>query len=201
MSTQIAENGAAQDGTLHEIEFIRPRVGSPTTTTKPTLLCGVVWVAQNGTVADARLEVEDAAPILLGKSRLPLLVELTVGGERNYGFGRVRCIPISKKLERQLEVLWPQEFSRFPLKGLLLGHSAFSQNISFKGAVEIVASREYPRNGKNSYELPGKIVSSAGYFFTPGTVVDSTNMSASLDPIGRVVLDGAPACHAGPITD
>jgi hypothetical protein len=195
MSTQIAEKGGAQDGSLHEIEFIRPRLGSPTTGIKRTLLCGVVWVAQSDTVANARLEVEDAAPILLDASKLPLLVGLTIGGERNYGFGRVRRIPISKELERQLEAIWPSEFSRFSLKGPLLGHSAFSQNIPFKGAVEIVASREYPQDGKNSYELPGKIVSSAGYFFTPGTVVVSINVSASLDPIGRVVLDGASACY------
>lgn len=197
MSTQISKNGAAQDGSLHEIEFVRHRVGSPATGTKPTLLCGVVWVARDGKIADERLEIEGASPVrLVGKSRLPLFADLTVGGERNYGFGRVRCVRTPDNLGKKLEAIWPAEFSRFGLKGPLLGHSTFSENLSFKGLVEIVASREYPQHGKTSYELPGRNVLSSGYFFAPGTVV-VTSANASLDPIGRIVLKPAPIPDEG----
>jgi hypothetical protein len=183
MSTQIAANGAAQDGSLHEIEFIRPCFGSPMTGTRPSLLCGNIWVLRGSTVVNASLQIEGEWPVLFrGKSNLPLLTGLTLRGERNYGFGRVRCTPISETLAKQLEALWPAEFSRFSLKGALLGHSPFAPNMPFKGAVEIVASREYPWHGKKSYELSGLRVSSSGYFFTPGTVI-ATNVEASLDPL------------------
>jgi hypothetical protein len=173
----------------------RNRFGSPMTGTRPSLLCGIIWVLRGSTVANASLQIEGEWPVLFrGKSNLPLLTGLTLGGKRNYGFGRVRCAPISETLAKQLEALWPAEFSRFSLKGALLGHSPFAPNMPFKGAVEIVASREYPRHGRKSYELSGLSVSSSGYFFTPGTVI-ATNVEASLDPLGRILLDGAAILH------
>jgi hypothetical protein len=193
VSTQIGENGAAQEGSLHEIEFIRHHIGSPMTGATTSLLCGVIWMLQGRTVAAAPLQMEDELPLLyLGKSKLPLLAGFTLGGERNYGFGRVHRMPISQALARQLEELWPNEPSvPFLLKGPLLGHSRFAPDIPFKGSVEIVASREYPQAGGKSYESPGSSISSSGYFFAPGTVIGGGPIEGSFDSFGRIVIDAA----------
>lgn len=191
MSTRIGESGAAEDGSLHEIEFIRHRIGSPSTGAKSPLLCGVTWLRQESNVAGMSFEAEQGLPVLSGdKSKAPLLAGLILGGERNYGFGRVRPIRISESLAKQLGELWPAEpLATFPLTSPLLAHARYVPDLLFKGNVEIVASREYPQASGKSYQSPGADVSSAGHFFAPGTVIAEDSLKASFDSFGRIAVD------------
>ncbi len=191
MSTQIAESGAAEDGSLHEIEFIRHRIGSPLTGARSPLLCGVTWILQGSSIAGMPLELDQALPTLLcGKSTLSLMAELILGGERNYGFGRVRSIAVSEPLAKQLEMLSPVEpATRFVLNGPLLAHSRYVTDFLFKGDVEILVGREYRQTSGKSYESPGADVSTAGHFFAPGTVISGDSLKASFDSFGRITLD------------
>jgi hypothetical protein len=191
ISTQIAGTGTAEDGSLHEIEFIRQRIGSPITGARPSLLCGVIWLQEQSTLAGVPLEIEHELPVLSrGKSKLPLLEEIVLGGERNYGFGRVHRLRTSQTIARQLEDLWPADYpASFLLNGPLAAHSAYMREISFKGEIEIVASREYPKRVAKVYESPGASISSSGYFFAPGTVIGEHPITATIDSFGRINLN------------
>jgi len=47
--------------------------------------------------------------LLAGEGGLDLLEGLTVGGERNYGFGRIRFSHLPDHLKQKLEQMWPPE--------------------------------------------------------------------------------------------
>lgn len=193
LSTGIGETGAAEDGGLHEIEFIRHRIGSPAGGTRKVFVCGVAWLKADSVIAGKPLSVEGARLCLgAGNGGLELLENLTVGGERNYGFGRIRFGHLSESLMQKLEGMWPTEpGTPFMLNRPLLGHAEYRQDAAFRGQVEIIASREYPIGRVRSYEAPGAVVSTRGHYFTPGTFLMSTKRQATYDSFGQLVLTEA----------
>ena len=66
------EQGAADEGLLHEVEFIAP----VTRDRQPVYLVGDLWVKKGDIPVEIREQV---------------LSNLQLGGERHYGWGRVRC--------------------------------------------------------------------------------------------------------------
>src|SRR5579875_2877991 len=91
LSAEIGETGAAEDGGLHEIEFIRHMIGSPEVGTGRVFLCGAAWLKTDGTIAGASLLMKDGLLRLRTREAdVDLLDGLTIGGERNYGFGRIQ---------------------------------------------------------------------------------------------------------------
>ncbi|MCL6508736.1 MAG: hypothetical protein K6T59_17125 [Bryobacteraceae bacterium] len=198
LATKISEMGGAEEASLHEIEFIRHRIGSPTTGATPVLLCGVVWVHSGSVMAARRLSIDGGRLLLQpggsDQIELDLLDGITVGGERNYGFGRIRLVPVSPVIKRQLEALWPDEpGTPFRLNRPLLGHAPYRPDIPFRGQIEIVASREYPGGRERSYEAPGAVVSTSGHFFAPGTCLLTGEYEATIDSFGQVSL--LPVCN------
>jgi len=187
LSTSISETGAAEDGGLHEIEFIRHRIGSPAAGVQGVFLCGVVWLRPDSTIAGKTLVAEDERLRLeAGESSPDLLESLAVGGERNYGFGRIRPSRLSEPLRQQLEEMWPTEpDTPFSLNGALLGHAVYREDVPFRGQVEVIASREYPRGHNRSYEAPGAAISIGGHYFIPGTSV-TTGLQPSYNKLGQV---------------
>jgi hypothetical protein len=190
LSTQISANGSAKDGTLHEIEFVRQYPASPWSSAKRTLLCGVGWALADGVIANGVLCLEHGAPVLsLNHGRVPLFEALTLGGERNYGFGRVMSISIPELLQNPLLQLWPVEPGiRARLDSPLLGHAPYDPDLAFKGDVEMIAAREYRVGFRESYRGPGASISNAGYFFVPGTVLPMEALDASFDAFGRITV-------------
>ncbi len=190
LSTEIGETGAAEDGGLHEIEFIRHRIGSPAASARKVFLCGVAWLKADSTIAGKSLLVEDERlRLTANEGGLDLLEGLTVGGERNYGFGRIRASHLSEPLKQKLEEMWPAEPGvPFMLSRPLLGHAAYRQDAPFRGQVEIFASREYPIGRNRSYEAPGAAISTSGHYFTPGTYLISTKRQAMYDSFGQLSL-------------
>ncbi len=192
LSTEISETGAAEDGGLHEIEFIRHRIGSPAVGTGKVFLCGVAWLKADSTIAGKSLLVEDGRlRLVAGKGSLDLLEGLTVGGERNYGFGRIRARHLPSSLAKKVEDLWPDDpGAPFALNYPLLGHALYCQDPPFKGQVEILASREYPIGRDRSYEAPGGTIFTSGNFFAPGTCLPPGNWWGTYDGFGRISLTG-----------
>jgi hypothetical protein len=190
LSTEIGETGAAEDGGLHEIEFIRHRIGSPVAGARKVFLCGVAWLKADSTIAGKSLLVEDERlRLVAGERGLDLLEGLTVGGERNYGFGRIRCCHLSSSLANKLEDLWPDDpGAPFALNRPLLGHALYFEDAPFKGHIEILASREYPIGRDRSYEAPGSTIFTSGNFFAPGTCLPPGNYRGTYDGFGRIAL-------------
>jgi hypothetical protein len=191
LSTEISETGAAEDGGLHEIEFIRHRIGSPAVGSGSVFLCGVAWLHADGAIASKSLTVEGGRlHHSAGERGLDVLECLIVGGERNYGFGRIRSIHLSDHLKQNLEQMWRAEpDTPFILNRPLLGHAEYRPDVPFRGQVEIIASREYPTGRNRAYEAPGAVISTRGHYFTPGTCL-STKCQATYDRFGQLSLIG-----------
>lgn len=200
LSTQIGVTGAAEDGSLHEIEFIRHRIGSPTTGIRPVFLCGAGWLRGEIAIGGLPLQLEAEIPVLRRgdseRGAICLLRDLAVGGERNYGFGRLRPAPVSPLIRQKLEHLWPEEpHTPFALNQPLLGHAPYRPDLRFQGLVEMLASRQYPNDGRlpRSYEAPGAAVTNDGYFFAPGTHVSAAKLQARIDNFGQIVWSHPPS--------
>lgn len=184
VSTKLDKSGGAEFGSLHEIEFIRDKVNSGYAAAQRLLLAGVVWFKQ-GAVIEGKDLCEDGETITVeGRD---IFSRLTIGGERNYGFGLVERTTIPNNLHTKLSELWSQPDPYMPqlLNGdALLSHVPYKPEVNFKGDVELIAGREYPNDLKASaYQQAGvKIEIGKNYWLSPGTYV-------APESCGEVVLD------------
>ena len=78
-----ASTWTAEEASLHEIEFIAPQVQTDRPLARPVYLQGYLYLDQDRSMAPPSLRGLDDTAILR------YLVELFVGGERGYGFGRM----------------------------------------------------------------------------------------------------------------
>ncbi len=191
LSTEISETGAAEDGGLHEIEFIRHRIGSPAVGVGKVFLCGVAWLKSDGAIASKSLKLEGGRlRHWVGERGIDLMEGLIVGGERNYGFGRIRSSHLPDDLKQKLEQMWPPEpDTPFVANRPLLGHAEYRPDVPFRGQIEIITSREYPADRGRAYDAPGAVVSTRGHYFTPGTCL-STKCQAAYDGFGQISFFG-----------
>jgi hypothetical protein len=151
------------------------------------LLIGIVWVHKDASIAQSALTVRDGSVFL---NEVDVFQQIVLGGERNYGFGRLRRIPIPRQLETVLMNLWPANPKKVYIDEYccLPAHLPYRNDLIFKGEIEILAGREYPHNIHSSgFDGAGKSITNAGYFFAPGTRLHGDGMAMRMDCIGRFV--------------
>jgi hypothetical protein len=166
-STALDYNAnAAEEGTLHETEFIAPQTrsdGSPGT--YDVYLTGYVFVRADCTLSYWRTALE----------------ELQVGGERKSGWGRVRLageIEDIGRTKKKLFGLIEYDLSAGPPtvevkpRTPLLAHvsllNGFCQaTITFKGDIEPLTSRAWDK-----YKGAGQDIQAKGVYYTPGTIFE-----------------------------
>ena len=192
LSTQVGAKGTAEDAGLHEIEYIRHRLGKPASTSTTSFLCGVFWLKEDCIVAGGKVEVSAGDLLLRGRNQtepsVSLLEDLSIGGERNYGFGRIRPAALTPGIQGKNEQCWPSDPDESrPISGPLLSHTIYDAYVSFRGSIEILAAREYASRQQRSYTAPGQAIENGGHCFAPGTIV-LTQRTASLDAFGRMRL-------------
>jgi hypothetical protein len=187
VSTKIAQNGGAEESSLHEIEFVRHRIGSPGRPNQSVLLIGTVWIRQGGTLGQNALQLRDGSVFL---DDADMFREITLGGERNYGFGRLRRASVTAQLSVTLSDLWPDEpETEVTMHGgrPFLAHAPYRQDQIFRGDVEIVAGREYRRSRQGaSFQGSGEEIVNAGLFFVPGTRLADNSVQLRMDSWGRL---------------
>lgn len=193
LSTQLGTDGTAEDGGLHEIEYMRHRIGSPENGVRPAYLCGVLWFDDSCEIAGRSLLVSGGDLFLHARDphepKLYLLEDLVVGGERNYGFGRIRTTAVADSTRLILEEWWPADPEMpWPISWPLLSHMGYDPSVSFRGDLEIIASREYPAHAQHSYIAPGRAIVNGGYYFAPGTWLSEGQHRAFVDQFGRLSL-------------
>lgn len=189
LSTKIGSDGTSEDAALHEIEYVRHRTGNFEGVIRRTLLCGVFWLGCDSKICERQITASGSDLTLRpdgnGKQPVDLLDNLALGGERNYGFGRIRPATLASSIREELEKAWPEDPESPMTAGRpLLGHMQYGPEILFRGAIEVVASREYPSGGARSYVRPGRALANAGHFFAPGTVVSMPG-TIRFDEFGR----------------
>jgi len=187
VSSAIGEAGGAEQASLHEIEFVRNCVGSPGKLSRKVLLTGAVWVRKDASIAQSPLDVRDGSVFL---NEVDVFQEIVVGGERNYGFGRLRRISIPRQLEPTLINLWSDNPEEVFINEYycLLAHVPYRKDLIFKGEIEILAGREYPRNiDISGFHGAGKCITNAGYYFAPGTRLYGNGKAMRMDCLGRFV--------------
>lgn len=169
---------SAEEKSLHEVEFIRPHSGKGST----TKFFGHVFV-QEGLERELMKYLEgiipggDVSNIEFNKEKLgEMLSELWVGGERNYGFGRVRLLQgtsmkkNSKKIFRKYEIS-PENLKIYiddsSQEILALSHVRFDTPIkSIKGEIEPLVGRNWGTENKIG---SGQEISQGEIYLSPGT--------------------------------
>lgn len=187
VSTAIEKrSGGAKDNSLHEIEFVRHRVGSPGKPSERVLLVGMVWLRQGG---DGDLELsQHGSSVVVNES--DIFESILVGGERNYGFGRLQRVTAPKVLAAAVETLWPwpdPATATWESGGPLPAHAPYQPDRTFRGEIEIIAGREYGHRETAVFQRPGTEIASEGHFFAPGTRIGGDATRVRLDPFGRLM--------------
>jgi len=183
ISTQISQKGAAEDDKLHEIEYINNLYENDKESVKPLYLVGAVFYKEGAIFNNShRVESEDKALRIKG---IDLFEELNLGGELNYGFGRVEQVyDIDKKLGIDEPVIVLEN------KKPIVGHLIYNPSLPFRGDIEIVSGRGYPSNeGVETFVCPGRKIERGQYYFVPGTVILSEKYRCIMDSWGRFKLE------------
>jgi hypothetical protein len=184
ISTKISDKGTAEDKRLHEIEFIN-RNDSHDGGIKPLYLKGSVFYNTN---SQSRSEYQIGYKSeTLSLNGIDLFETLTLGGEFNYGFGRVEKARINKKSEA-LNVKNGKIKISIEKDKYIRGHLKYDPSLPFMGDIEIVSGRTYPKNNSDEcFVKPGKDIEQGEYYFVPGTKI-MTQKELVLDPWGRLLL-------------
>ncbi len=164
---------SAEDESLHEIEFIKPhykRDGE----IESTKFFGHIFINENPEFPEnIKEELENELEKYASWEKLrELASELWVGGERNYGMGRIQLLRESEEknnptLFKKYEIDLNNLRIKFNNKSILaLSHVEFdSRFTSIKGDIEPLLGREWEQNKMGT----GHKISEAGIYLTPGT--------------------------------
>ncbi|HBQ28927.1 MAG TPA: hypothetical protein DD719_05985 [Desulfotomaculum sp.] len=181
----------AQQGTLHEIGFIKNKYRDERGNIKNARISGVVWVRK-----DAELSMEKGNVLLYIKedgvyaNGLNLLKELTLGGEQNYGFGRVKLIGLSKKQKLffgEENLAANDVIITVKNSNPIISHvKVFRENkdgnpVYFCGDIELLSGREYPSRENERFKKPGKYIVLPEYYYSPGTVFLSKGQNDNVE--------------------
>lgn len=162
-STAIAaEANASEEGSLHEVEFIKPSLSL----NQAVYLVGHLFVGP-----DENVKVKDDDIEINGISLFTqVIASLQIGAERRYGFGRVSLCRDQCKLVNDIfdYKLNPQNsgysITVSSTQQPLFAH-AITKNQRLNGTIEPLVSREWAHeNG------PGRQITLLGLYYAPGSV-------------------------------
>jgi hypothetical protein len=152
---------SAAEGLLHEVEYIAP---TTLDSGEPVYLMGYVFVDEEG-LKPEKYDWQAA------------LEHLQLGGERGYGWGRVRLAePIRQPFTGPLfgKVAFTAE-SRYPLLHLEKGERVLAHvkgaDGTLAGPVEPMVGREWRTDNKDSRKHIGQHLAYNGVLYAPGSVV------------------------------
>ncbi|MEG4805980.1 hypothetical protein QUA82_03600 [Microcoleus sp. F8-D3] len=151
---------AADEGLLHEVEFISPRTLDEG---KQVYLIGYVFEKEG---CDIKNEWKDACQ------------RLQMGGERGYGWGDVKCVEVKEITDTQqlfnADYSWHEQNGSVMIEMLenlpLLAHTKTTESLSVQGEVEPLVGREW----KVSHQA-GESVAFSGLCWSPGSIVERSN--------------------------
>jgi len=171
--------GATEEGYLHEIEFIPPK----TRDGRQVYLIGDLWVSnKNGFIESKdplKVKIEDKTIDMA-----EVLSSLQLGGERSYGWGRVKCKHLrthsghalgSIKIESAnseviLEFSENSHLTAHALAAPWKGENSIPENC-FQGEIEPLTGYSWKKSDEKSSEKQGWHLSLPPICFIPGSLV------------------------------
>lgn len=220
-----SETGTAKDESLHEIEFIKHVHKDRKGEIKKTYIIGLIWVKESAELTlngqnkqrgqicinEGNTEAEKKKDLGIFINDNNIIEELTLGGEQNYGFGRVKLCKLFGVKSDSKEKDNPEVTEKIlPINTYcngdeviiivekdkpILSHVEINNNVLdkigyFKGNIELIRGMEYETSSKKErFHGPGAKVIVPKYYFAPGTFFGS-GLNFKLDYDGKLkILD------------
>jgi hypothetical protein len=175
-STAIESNSfTAEEGTLHEVEFVSPYSINDG---KPVFLRGLLWVSGFQGLGLSITFEDDDFSISYYNKRVKFsesLDALQLGGERKYGFGLLKIEGKPKKEDvKDLKNLgffgeWEEKGSEILLKikkgDPVWSHVEYTSDLKIRGDIEAIVGRDWDDMGA------GRKLSTHGLCWSPGSVL------------------------------
>ncbi len=178
-STAIESNSfTAEEGMLHDVEFISPhQIHVDKDAPKPVFLKGLLWISER---SDDSLEIQiDENDVLItnGEKSVTfsgLAMNLQVGGERKYGFGKMMLHEMTEVKGKNLDDvgfkgMWEEKNGEIQLKisknDFIWSHVKCDQRLNIKGCLEPVIGRDWGNKGA------GRELKSYGLCWMPGSIL------------------------------
>ncbi len=166
---------SAEEGMLHEVEFINPYTIDDG---KPVFLKGLLWVmdfSENGfsiNRSNEKILIKYNSREVDFKKKLAN--RLQVGGERKYGFGLLELEEFQEVNSKEIDDFpgkWSKSGNDIHLSlnsnDPIWSHASCSKNINIKGDIEPLVGRNWETNKGSGREL-----NSLGLFWSPGSILN-----------------------------
>jgi hypothetical protein len=178
-STAIeAQSLTAEDGMLHEVEFINPYTIDDE---KPVFMSGFIWVKEFSENEISLSIKNDSKIIIICKGKevefeCQLANRLQLGGERKYGFGLVELLHENneKVKDSKFNVLpgeWKEKNGEVCISlkrdDPVWAHVQHFENLKIKGDIELLVGREWDPH-KGAGQKPPK---SSDLCWSPGSIL------------------------------
>ena len=173
-----ASTWTAEEASLHEIEFVAPQVQTDRPPARSVYLQGYLYVDQDRSAAPPPLQSLSDTTIL------DYLIELFVGGERGYGFGRI----VRHKEPVGPEVITGSQPRPCDRDGRVLrAHFRARQRgqVIVQGPLEPLVGREWANGRRGGTQRgAGQDVSEAVVAWSPGSRIEGDIDSLSVTAYG-----------------
>ena len=174
-STAIeSDSFTAEEGMLHEIEFVSPYTIKDG---HPVFLKGLLWICEfsEGGLS-IRLENNDFSIVYnnIQVKLFELIDILQVGGERKYGFGLLKLKELRKVNSKDLKDFgfpgaWEEDAGAIKItlstEQYIWSHAKHASDLKIKGNIEPVVGRDWDSKGA------GRKLSSHGLYWSPGSIL------------------------------
>ncbi len=187
-----ASNLTAEEATLHETEFLSNCTETATPPGQQVFFHGTLYIKQ-GTRGDYPTQVKS----LDDKQILGQISEIFVGGERAYGFGRLRLeggmpkqLKTGDKLFGSYELILDQKFPVIKVpKGEVFPAHVVADGVTAVGEAEPLVSREWESDPKRSPKGAGQRLSFLSVCWVPGSVAQR-DLKVEVSDFGILTIKG-----------
>jgi len=178
----LPESNTAEDGSLHESEYIQPVIEKDGRQ-RQVYFIGYIFINDDAEYNGVEINLQNIREAL---------TEIFVGGDRKYGWGRLRLFNKPDEEGNQsrmfgLEIKLDGEYPlvAIPQKGRIPAHLLIDHRLRLKGDIEPLVGREWEKKTRKAGA--GQRISEARICWTPGSVLLEEKLTLKVCKFG--ILD------------